>query len=503
MKPTCLPTLPALTRAAALASAMLGGAAMAQGVPPSPEQAKALETQIRTALQDAAGGSMVIPPRPVELTPEGDHYQVRVPLAPLGQIEPADAAFTAQAKMLDATRWSLDDQKLPSDFKVTTTAVVPDAPDAKTPNPKGTHKETVVYQVKLGPQEGHGVFDPSFATPVSSAGSISGVDILRTGGSMAGVTHMTRVTTQSGVRPVDPAHVDVLTDTTMEGYATESALPDGSTFKMTAEMMHVVGGVSGLAHAKLLPLLHQASAVSQLRPAGDDAKTEAAINAALRSMLVTAKGLLTGGRIEESATGVKFQFGDHVGSLSKVLFSFTGDSPQDMLSAAIAFSMDGLTIDDLPPALAAYVPTHIGIRPLISNLSIADLTRMANDATVSPKGTVPTPDIQALFSHGGINIGFDSLGLEITGTQFSGAGKFTLTGPQSMNGQAEITAHGLDALITKAQGDPMLAQGVPVIIFLKGIAHTNGDLSVWQVSIANQKVLVNGVDMSALAGGMK
>jgi hypothetical protein len=108
-----------------------------------------------------------------------------------------------------------------------------------------------------------------------------------------------------------------------------------------------------------------------------------------------------------------------------------------------------------------------------------------------------------LFSHGGINVGFDSLGLDIAGTQFAGNGKFNMTGPQTVTGQAEITANGLDALITKAQADPMLAQGVPVIIFLKGIAHTTGEKAVWQITAANNKVLVNGVDLSAMMGAMK
>ena len=49
----------------------------------------------------------------------------------------------------------------------------------------------------------------------------------------------------------------------------------------------------------------------------------------------------------------------------------------------------------------------------------------------------------------------------------------------------------------------MLAQGIPVIIFLKGIAHTTGDHAVWQISVANQKLLVNGVDLSAMAGALK
>ena len=128
---------------------------------------------------------------------------------------------------------------------------------------------------------------------------------------------------------------------------------------------------------------------------------------------------------------------------------------------------------------------------------------MAMDATAPGHDKSSPPDGRALFTHGGINIGFDTLALDIAGTRFGGGGKFTLTGPQSISGQAEIAADGLDALIGKAQADPMLAQGIPVIIFLKGIAHITGDHAVWQISVANQKLLVNGVDLSAMAGALK
>jgi hypothetical protein len=498
MKPMRLPLLSAIILAA------VGGHALAQGTPPSPEQAKMLEKQIRDALVDATGGVVPLIPRPVELKPEGDHYLVTIPLAEFARVQPADAAFTAQARMLDGTRWSIDNQKMPSDFKITTIMSVPDDPDAKNPSPDGKHNETVTYTVKLGEQEGHGTFDPSFATATTSAGSIATIDVLREGGSAAGVTHMGRVATQTSMRPTDATHVDLLSDTTTAVYATESSLPDGTAVKLSAASTHVIGGFNGVAHDKLLPLIHQAVAVTKIKTPAGDKKAQAAFDAAVRQLIGLSKGLLTGGRIEEAVSELKFDVSGHTGSLAKIGFAFSGDAPQDMLTTTMSFSMDGLVVDELPPALASYVPTHFTIRPTVSNVSLSDITKMGVDATNTPAGSSPPPpDTKALFSHGGINVGFDSLGLDIAGTQFAGSGKFTMTGPQTANGQAEITAHGLDALITKAQADPMLAQGVPVIIFLKGIAHTTGDQAVWQITSANNKVLVNGVDLTAMMAAMK
>ena len=499
MKPM-RPLLPALAFAVCVA-----GHALAQAVPPSAEQAKVLEKQVREALASMTDGTVKIADRPVEFTPEGDHYLVRAGLGQLGKIEPADAAFTAHARMLDATRWILEDQQFPAQFKVTATVAVPDAPDAKNPSPDGTHPETLTYDVKLGQQDATGTFDPTYATPTTSQGTITTLDVLRTGGVAPSLTHFGRFTTQTSLTPTDPAHIDLLSDATGQDYANETGLPDGTTFKMTAKTVRIVSSLTGLAHAKLLPLLHEAIEASKLKPAfgDDDPKAKQAVNAALQRMLTGSMALLSGGKIDETATGIKFDFGGHAGAMEKVDFAFGGEAPQDMLSATLNFSMDGLVLDDLPPAFAAYVPAHFGIRPTLSNVSAADLTKIASDAAAAPDGRVPPADFEALFKHGGINFGFDALGLDIAGTQFAGSGTFTMAGPQAVSGQAEVSAHGLDALITKAQADPLLQRGVPVIIFLKGIAHVTGDQAVWQVAVANQKVLVNGVDLGAMAGAMR
>ena len=173
--------LPVLTFVAVIGAQVHPGAA--QATTPSTSQATVLEKQIRDALVAITSGTVVIPPRPVELTPEGDHYLVRVPLPELGKIEPADAVFTAKARPLGGERWSLDDQKLPTQFKIAGSATVEDAPDAKNPNPDGKHREAVVYDVKLGQQNARGVFDGGFTTPTDSSATISPVDVLRTSAS--------------------------------------------------------------------------------------------------------------------------------------------------------------------------------------------------------------------------------------------------------------------------------------------------------------------------------
>ncbi len=484
-----------------------GGSALAQ-TPPTPEQAKALESQITSWLSATTGGLLKLPVRPVQLTPEGDHYVVRVPLAPaVGKIDPADAAFTATTRQLDGSRWSLDDQQFPPDFTLSTTETVPDPPDAKNPSPDGTHKEDVTFHIKLGKQDVQGVIDTSRATPTTSGGTVASVDIVKEGGSGASTTHIGPTTSQTSASPVDPTHSNFVSDASAQGYTLTADLPDGSGFTLQADRLHIASALSGLAQGQLAPLLRLVGEVAKTvkAPGGDttDGPTPEQ-KAQLHDMLQKAHDILTGARLDESVEGATFDFAGNRGSLAKAQITLGGDAPADTLSASMGFLLDGLTIDNLPPPLAAYVPTHFAIHPTLSNLSVGALTRMGLDATapLADGQAPPVPDTPALFANGGIKFGFDGLALDVAGAQLSGTGSFTSTGPKSITGQSDLAATGLDGLITKAQQDPVLQQVVPVIIFLKGIARTTGDQAVWQITVDNAKVLVNGVDLSAMAGAM-
>ena len=497
-RPALLPTLALVTA--------FGGSAFAQ-TPPTAEQAHSIETQISAWLNQVTAGSVPLSARPVQVTPEGDHFLARVPLAQFGKVQPATAAVTTKLRALDGTRWLLDDQQIPPDLTFTTTEQVPDAPDAKDPSPDGKHTETVTFHVVVGQQDVHGTFDPTYTTATTSGGTIASMDISKTGGVGPSTTHIGRFTSQASTQPVDPAHVDILLDGSAVDYSIKADMPDGGSLTLQAARLHVMNSVSGLAHNQIIPVIQTLINLGQMaKAAATDDSSDGPTpeqKVVLNSLLTKSHALLTGSKLEESLEGVKFDVSGTGGSLDKVDVTFGGDAPQDMLTADMGFTMDGLKVDGLPPNLAGYLPTHFAIHPTVSNISVAALTKMGMDATAPlPAGQpAPDPDFQALFAHGGINVGFDKFELAVVGTTLSGTGKFVASGPQTVTGQAEFTAKGLDALVAKMQADPMLAAGVPVVIFLKGIARTTGDQSVWQVSVDNAKVLVNGVDLSAMAGG--
>jgi hypothetical protein len=493
---------------ACLSAATLGGAlccGAAAQTPPSPDQARALQDQIQAQLRQITGGTIDLPNPVVHLTAEGDHYNLRLPLPPMfPRIGPADAAITARVRPLDGGRWGVENELYPSEFTFTLNVPHP----AATPPDPGPIGVPTTYQFKLGAQDRHGVYDFSGATASTSSGTITSIDMVKTGGGGALLSHTGRISSQTSSQRVDPAHFDFLSDTSAEGYASKFELPDGNTGEFTADRLHVTSTLTGLGTEPLLTVVRMAFEMAATLKTEPHSQTMTpADRARMHALLAAARGLMTGVKIGEEADGLKFAAGPNSGALSKVEISFGGDAPQDMLSANMAVALEGLVIDSLPPAIATYVPKRFVFRPTASNISVADLTKLGLDATApadpaTGKGEPPVADYEAIFSHGGIKLGFDQLAFDIAGAKFDGTGSFTMTGPQTTTGVAQITADGLDGLISQMQGDRLVAGAAPVVIFLKGIAKMAGNQAVWQVTVDDKKVLVNGVDLGAMVNAM-
>ena len=501
-----------LLRAPALA--LLGvltalGAAAQPQAQPTPEQAASLGAQITEWLTVNTAGALMVDAQAVQVSPEGDHTLVRVPLTPnQGTMDPADAAFTAIARPLDATRWSVEQQRFPPEITLGMTETVPDPPDAKDPSADGTHTEAATYHITLGQQDLHGIFDTSLATPSTSGGSIASIDVVKQSGAGTMTTHIGPTTTQTAVNPVDVGHADIVSDTQAEGYTLTSAMPDGSEWTIQADRLYGRGTLASLRQGQLVPLFRLiGTATALFKPPAPDAPDgpTAEQTAKLHDMLEQSRGMLTGAKAVEGVQGLTFELAGSSGKVGKLEISLDAAAPGNTLSGAVGIVLDGLVLDSVPPPLAAYVPSHIAIHPTVANLDAGVLTKMALDATApGPDGKAPLPpDAAALFGGGGIAFGFDTLEMSVADAQLTGTGAFTSTGPKSVTGKADLSATGLDGLITRAQADPVLQQAVPVLIFLKGIATTSGDRATWQITVDNAKVLVNGVDLSAMAGSMR
>ena len=206
--------------------------------------------------------------------------------------------------------------------------------------------------------------------------------------------------------------------------------------------------------------------------------------------------------VDETLEGLKVEAAGVPVTVTTAKLGLDAKSDKGRLQAAMDFGMDGIGFGDVGlGAMQALIPRQVALRPSVSNVDVAALTRMLQ--AMSEKKDPAQADIAAMFAQGGLVTGLDSFSVDMGGARFKGQGKVTLVGPSAvgMTGTAQIVAEKFDALMQTIQSVPELAQGVPVMVFAKGIGRTVGDTLVWDVSYQDGKALVNGVDLTAMAGG--
>src|SRR5262249_39339896 len=118
--------LPRLLGAALLSTT----AANAQTI--SPEQAQALQHELKDWAAGLFGPSVKLPELPLEVSAEQDHYKLAIRAAGFDGPD-GDVAMTALVRPLDGGRWSIDAAKIPPSGSVTVTLPKSDEPSSAGP----------------------------------------------------------------------------------------------------------------------------------------------------------------------------------------------------------------------------------------------------------------------------------------------------------------------------------------------------------------------------------
>ena len=181
---------------------------------------------------------------------------------------------------------------------------------------------------------------------------------------------------------------------------------------------------------------------------------------------------------------------------------FDATTPDGMLNARMTLGMEGLDLSELPLGpYAALVPRRLLLRPTVSGVATADLMRLAQAASVP--GAKPERELAALFGRGGVTAGLESFALDIGRTAFTGMATLRAPTPDDSTAEGQVSATGFDALIETVKAIPDLASALPALVFAKGIGRDAGDRLVWDITYRHGQVVVNGVDLAAMAGGQK
>ncbi len=268
-------------------------------------------------------------------------------------------------------------------------------------------------------------------------------------------------------------------------------------FAVGAQSITVNGRLQGLNRDRVAPL---ATALAAVFAAPKDDK--AARRAGLHQLVEALRDSVRSGRLDEAAHAVRVSGSGVQAGAETVHLSLAGDAPGDVLQSSIELEIAGLDAGSAPPTFAAWLPRRLTLRPTLSGVGVADLTRLALLAT-EPK-PVDRQELDGaigrLFAGPGMTIGIDPLVIELPAARLDGSGHVVLHSFDRYDGQARISLTGFDALLAQASHDPALKQAVPAMLMARGLARPEEDRLVWDIVSDGKVLTINGVDASSLLG---
>ena len=390
-----------------------------------------LEAQVQAFFADLMGPTLVRT-SPVQMRPAGDHYDVTLPF-PLAPSPGAPSpAYTATARPGPNGTWTVENIKATTPLSFTVNVQIPADKEAKTP----AKTVPVTYRVQAEGQDGRGVYDPSFATPSTLTQTLKSLRLEAKGAEMDQVTTIGATTSTTTLRPVGDGRVDALIEGALQDYSLRSALPNGAQLNLSSDRVRVNMAMNGVSRERASSLLRTSFQILQqtglpaaVPGASGGRPTPDVAPALIRAMLDALQDLASSMTIDETLEGLKV---DALGSPVTVATAKLGldaRSDKGRLQAAMEFGMDGIGFTDLGlGAMQALIPRQVAIRPSITNVDVAALTRILQ--AMSEKKDPANADIAAMFAQGGLVTGLDSFSLDMGGAQVQGPGQGDPRGPE-------------------------------------------------------------------------
>ena len=468
----------------------------------TPEQASRYEAELRDTIGKLLGPSIKIPDRPVQMTASGDHYDVAMPvplekMLSLGAVSQgaktpsSSAQMTGRASLGDNGIWTV--QNLAITSPVTFSVMMPVPPSDDKAAPKIT---PVTFTMDQKGQDGRIVWDPSFQTPSSWTSSTQSTTVHAKGGPIEQNTTVGPTNATTTLRPSGADRLDMVLDGSLQDYDIDNGGPMPVSVAM--KQLRVASALNGVSRENGTKLIQAMAALIAANPS----KTSPTLAPLVKAILAALDDFATDFMLDETVGGLAVQVMGQNVTVDQFRLGLDARSDAGMLRSGITFGMAGIALPDFPLGpFADLVPQRIEIHPVVGGAAAHDVLHMASLAV---DDTDPSQaDINALFSHGGVTGGIDSMVVEVGGATFTGQGKVVATAPapQAVTGIFQLTADNFDTLMGKVTAIPSLAQqAVPALVFIKGIGRTVDNKLVWDITYKDGKMLCNNVDLTAMAG---
>jgi hypothetical protein len=490
--------------AAFLAALSMFAVTPARAADISASQADALQSKMQSWLQGTLGPDTRLAGQTVQVKPEGDHYRIELPLGTPRAGQPSLLTLFMSAQPADGGRWTFEGPALPSPARFTLYMPAPAKDGHKAPGPN----IPVEFTITTGSRgDSRGTFDPSFATPSTLSTSSRDMQIQARSALFNQLTKLERSSSTSTLRPSGAGQVDFTGEVTFEGYTLASRSQDAPPMELSARQIRTIGGITALSRDRATTMV---PAVMRLAsgllaglpgPGGKAPATHPLVDPQLlRTILQSLPGLASEFTLNETFDGVAFRSGTSNGAANQLRIGMGAKSEAGLLQAHVDLSLDGLVLPDaVPGAMAELLPRQVALHPVLTGVSTDEVLRWLNAVSDAKNGVRP-PGFATLFQRAGVSAGLESFAIEVGSTSLAGTGKLTTVSGGDLAGQAQITASNFDDLIARVNAIPELAGVLPLFVFAKGISQRVEGRLLWNLAYRDNKLLVNGTDLSAMTG---
>ena len=431
--------------------------------------------------------------------PADGHYALAVPIGGAQTnfgIKYQGGPATADVALAADGRWRFEALAYPSPMVT-----------MATPEPGGVTQRTTQT---IRQQSGFALIDPTLKTGSSWEVVQEGLEQRIEGDVPARIT-FERIKTQEEWIPASPGRVDMAMASSAEKLTAAFAkLPkkaaagqaDMPAFKVALSGMTVTSQAADVDAERMARLVREVANFGAKLNAKDKALT-AADRAALHRLLELTRDLAREVKLSAQFDGGEISFDQGRAVIERTTMTEQAAAPDGKLQGHMRMEMAGLSLDvsAIPLAYRGYVPHKLAFAPFVSGLPVHDVYALLDRAIDDTKDDRLADDMQAALARSPVTGGIEELSFDVGPASLTAHGQVTAGGPEQIDGTARVEAHGVDALIKKVGGDPMLKMGVPVLIFLKGIGEQDGDKITWNVAYKDGALAVNGTDMSGMMPG--
>jgi hypothetical protein len=454
---------------------------------PDRSEADELRSSVLEALSLVTFGMVTGRDHAGEVSRNGADYRVRMPLE--GFASPPQASLDALARRLGGGSWDILSMSLPSAGTIL-------------PGGDGGSRNPVEYVIRE--QTPRAKIDPDAVQASSFAASFAGIGLRSAQRGQQSEQSIERYGTEGWMSGESAGRVTFTSGNKAENWRLKTRTPDGtetgSSIKTMAghlelEEVDRARGARFLTAARTMLVGMQAATLEN--GPGQPPGLSAAQRQALRGMIDASEGLLTKFQADQSFDGIRFIAGaGNGGTMNRLQLATKGEVANERLSARMDIALEGLSLNGLPGGMAAYVPRHIAVRSTLSGVPTEELRALLRAASGPETASESLQaQIMRLLNEPGSRFGLEAVRFDSGPLRLEGSAR-SVPHPGGQPGATlHLSATGVDALIAQMQKMPALQQALPMMFMAKGMGRPAGEAVVWDISLDEGVLTVNGVPL--------